>query len=532
MNLLPKNYIEIIGKLKLQIKQSRIKAALKANQVVLELYWEIGLTIFQMQKEEGWGTKVIERISTDLKADFPDFKGLSVRNLKYMVLFAKTFPEFGQQAAALLKNDEIQELKFGQQLAAQLPWGHIQVLLDKNFESKKLNFYAQKCVDNGWSRNILAEQINTDLYRRQGNAITNFTQTLPSEISELAKETLKNPYLFDFLSLGEEAKERDLETALTKHLKQFMLELGRGFAYVGRQKNLVVEGDDFFLDLLFFNYNLNCFVVFELKVGDFKPEFAGKLNFYVNTVNEQLKSNMHKHTIGVLLCKTPNETVVKYSLQGIESPIGVAEYQLSEALPRQLKGELPSIEELENEIDKSYEELKSPQQNKLSLLKKKLNGIINKPLEQEFTMEAWISIFDNSLIPLFKTILIQLEDYRDLFLNQDYFWNGNNNITDIDKVKDAWKDEKFIRGRVLYFQYNFRAFKPSGTDAWDDLVQLSVHLEPYRYSFSTIGSIDPIYKKLYTEQLSSEDIEMITEKMCEYLNNRIEKYIESKENNP
>lgn len=532
MNQLPTNYINTIAKLKAQIKQSRIKAALRANEVLLDLYWEIGQTILLMQQQEGWGAKVIDKIAVDLKTDFPDFKGLSVRNLKYMVAFAKAFPLFGQQLAAQTQSTDNQSYKIGQQAAAQLPWGHIQVLLDKVTDSERLFFYAQKCVENGWSRNILMEQIRSDLFGRQGAAITNFSQTLPDSISDLAQQTLKNPYLFDFLSLGEQAKERDLENALINHLKQFMLELGRGFAYVGRQKNLIVEGDDFFLDLLFYNYHLHCFVVFELKVGDFKPEFAGKLNFYVNTINEQLKGKNDKPTIGVLLCKTPNETVVKYSLQGIDSPIGVAEYQLSEALPKQLKGELPSIEELESEIDKSYEELKSPQQTRLEELKQKLSSMGRKPIERPFTIDAWTSIFDNSIIPLFKQVIAELEPYGELYLHKDYFWSGNNNITQLEKVADKWKTEAYVKNNSVYFRYNFWALKQSGTDAWNDAVDIEFFLDTYWYGISINGQRDKIMlKKLYTEELTQAEIEMLVAKVCESVSSRIEQYIIWKESN-
>ncbi|MEQ8423891.1 MAG: PDDEXK nuclease domain-containing protein, partial [Cyclobacteriaceae bacterium] len=375
MSSLPSNYQQIINSLKEKIRRARFKASLAVNKELVATYWEIGCVILEQQKKEGWGAKVIDRLSSDLRAEFPEFKGLSVRNFKYMRAFAEAYPEFGmgqQPAAQMQTGHNNPSITIVQQLAAQLPWGHHQILLDKVKEPSQRLFYIQHCAENGWSRNILAEQIASNLYERQGNAITNFKDTLPDLQSDLAQQTLKNPYVFDFLGLGEEVKERELENALIQHLKSFMLELGKGFAYVGRQKNLVVEGDDFFLDLLFYNYLLRCFVVFELKVGEFKPEFAGKLNFYVNTINDQLKGKDDQPTVGVLLCKTPNETVVRFSLQGIESPIGVADYQLAQALPQQLKTEMPTVEELEAEIDKEYEELKNPTEKKWEELKQKL----------------------------------------------------------------------------------------------------------------------------------------------------------------
>ncbi len=256
-------------------------------------------------------------------------------------------------------------------LVAQIPWAHHIVLLNK-IPSKELRvFYIKKTAENGWSKSVLAAQIESQLHLRQGNAITNFEATLPKAQSDLARETLKNPYVFDFLGLSEEMQERELEKSLMLHIKKFLLELGRGFAYVGNQFNLVIEEDDYFLDLLFYNYHLHCFVVFQLKIGKFKPEYAGKLNFYINTVDEQIKSTDHKPTIGVLLCKTPNQTVVKYALKGIKTPIGVADYEFAKALPKNIKSELPSIEELEAALENEARKFQQP-------LHKKIKAVLAK----------------------------------------------------------------------------------------------------------------------------------------------------------
>jgi predicted nuclease of restriction endonuclease-like (RecB) superfamily len=245
-------------------------------------------------------------------------------------------------------------------LLTQLSWYHHITLLDKVKEPAARLFYIEQTVKNGWSRSIMVLQIESQLHLRQGKAITNFDKTLAPPQSDLAKETLKNPYLFDFLSLGAEMQESELEKALLLHIKKFLLELGRGFAYVGNQFNIVVEEDDYFLDLLFYNYHLHCFIVFELKVGKFKPEYAGKLNFYINTVDEQIKGRADKPTIGVLLCKTPNDTMVKYALKGIKTPIGIADYEFAKALPRNLKSELPSIEELEAVLETEAKKFEKP----------------------------------------------------------------------------------------------------------------------------------------------------------------------------
>lgn len=354
-----KQYFNTLNNLKVKIRQARIKAVFTANTQLLIMYWEIGNAILQQQKTLGWGAKIIDRFSIDLRTEFPDMKGLSVRNLKYMRAFAEAYPDFFsfvQPPAAQLES--VHNIPIVQQLAAQLPWGHHQMLLDKVKDYNQRLFYIQKCVENSWSRNILASNIESELIKRQGKAISNFKDILPALDSDLVREAFKNPYVFDFLMFGEEAKEREIERALVQHLKRFMLELGKGFAYVGNQFNIEVKDDDYFLDLLFYNYHLHRFVVFELKVDDFKPEYAGKLNFYINTVDEQIKNIKDDGTIGILLCKTPNELVIRYSLKGIKTPIGVSEYNLKKGLPKVLKTDLPSIEELESEIDNEYKVLK------------------------------------------------------------------------------------------------------------------------------------------------------------------------------
>ncbi len=286
-------------------------------------------------------------------------KGLSLRNLRYMRDFALAYPQFSilQAPLAKLEGDRILQAPL-----AKLSWYHHITLLDKVKDPGTRLFYILKTVQNGWSRNVMVHQIESELHKRQGKAITNFESILPKQQSDLARETLRNPYLFDFLGMGEDIEEKDLENALINHIKKFTLELGRGFAYVGNQYNLVVDGDDYFLDLLFYNYHLHCFVLFELKVGAFKPEYAGKLNFYINTVDGQVKGADDKPTIGVLLCKTPNKTVVKYSLKGMNTPVGVAEYKL---LPKNVKSEMPTIREFERELNKEAKKFHKPVSPKL-----------------------------------------------------------------------------------------------------------------------------------------------------------------------
>ena len=351
---LNKNYGLIITDLKTKIRQAQLRISFTANTQLLQLYWDIGSAILQNENLDGWGSKIVEKLAFDLKLEFPELKGFSARNLRYMRSFVVAYNTelFLQPTVAKLQQSDIENITITQPAVAKLPWTHHTIILDKTKDFTERLFYINKAVQNGWSKTVLAFQINSKLHLRQGNAITNFEETLPKMHSDLAREMLKNPYVFDIMGIGEEMQERELEKALTVNIKKFLLELGRGFAYVGNQFNLVVENDDYFLDLLFYNFHLHCFVVFELKIGEFKPEYAGKLNFYINTVDEQVKSDFDKPTIGVLLCKTPNETVVKYSLKGIKKPIGVADYEFANALPKNLKSELPSIEELEAILNK------------------------------------------------------------------------------------------------------------------------------------------------------------------------------------
>ena len=345
-------YAQVLSDLKSKIQIARQQAAVSVNSQLLSVYWEIGKTILNRQQNEGWGAKVIDRLSADLKMEFKDMQGLSVRNMKYMRAFAESWPSFPfvQAHLAQIQKTVEQDDKFMQAPLAQISWYHHITLLEKLKNPGIREFYILKTIQNGWSRDVMAAQIASKLHLRVGNAITNFESTLPAAHSDLVRQTLKNPYLLDFIDLREDIKERDLERGLLEHLKQFLLELGRGFAYVGNQFNLTVEKDEFFLDLLFFNFHLNCFVVFELKVGDFKPEFAGKLNFYINCIDEQIKSKEHHPTIGVLLCKTPNQTVIKYALKSIGTPIGVADYELRKTLPKEIAKQMPTIEELEQQL--------------------------------------------------------------------------------------------------------------------------------------------------------------------------------------
>lgn len=334
ISALPEGYADWLIQLKVDIAQSRQRAALAVNAELVQLYHRIGAEIRQRQQVNAWGAKVIERLARDLSDAFPDIRGFSSRNLKYMAFFAQHCPNG----------------LFGQQPAAQLPWFHVVTLLTKLASPAEREWYAQQTVLLGWSRSTLEQNIKNRLQQRQGAAVTNFVARLPAAESALAHETLKDPYLFDFLGLGDDAHERDIEDGLIRHITRFLLELGAGFAFVGRQFRLDVGGDEFFIDLLFYHTRLKCYVVVELKATAFKPEHAGQLNFYLAAVDAQIKAEDDKPTIGLLLCKQQNRLVAEYALSGIEKPIGVAEYQLLRDLPETLGRNLPSIAEIEAEL--------------------------------------------------------------------------------------------------------------------------------------------------------------------------------------
>lgn len=328
------SYAALLKSIKERIQTAQVRAAVAVNQELVLLYWGIGNEILARQQAEGWGTKVIDQLASDLRSSFPEMKGLSPRNLKYMRALAEAWPEEAIVQAPL----------------AQLTWFHNLTLLEKLKGRDERLWYARAAIEHGWSRNVLVIQIEAGLHQRQGKAITNFTKALPAPQSDLAQQLLKDPYNFDFLTLSKDADEREVETGLVAHIQKFLLELGTGFAFVGRQYPLEIAGDDYRLDLLFYHLKLRCFVVIDLKSGPFKPEYAGKMNFYLAAVDDMLKHASDNPTIGLILCKSKKELVVEYALRNTATPMGIAEFKHLEKLPAELKGSLPTIEEIEAEL--------------------------------------------------------------------------------------------------------------------------------------------------------------------------------------
>lgn len=331
----PKSYTKLLEQIKKDILQTQLRAALSVTKELIMLYWRIGKTLSEKTREEGWGAKPLERLSRDLKNEFPDIQGFSLRNLKYMRQFADSFSNPNWAAAA-----------------AQIPWGHNMLLLDKVEDPTQRLWYIQQTIEGGWSRSILESWIESDLYRRKGRAITNFKQTLPPIQSDMAEQALKDPYNLQFMTLESAYREKELEQGLVDHLQKFLVELGEGFAFMGRQYPIEVEGEDHWIDLLFYHVKLRCYIVIELKATAFDPRDAGQMNFYLSAVDDLLRHPEDQPTIGILLCKTKSKVKVEYALRRCSSPIGVSSYEprIIKSLPKNLQSKLPTVEEIEAEL--------------------------------------------------------------------------------------------------------------------------------------------------------------------------------------
>lgn len=338
MKVQPLQYNKWFETIKLKIKSAQLKAAITVNTQLMELYWDLAKDIVNKQKEANWGDSVLEQLATDLKLSFPDIHGFSRRNLyaiRQWHLFYSAVSEFVPQPVA------------------QIPWGHNRLIISKVKNTKEALFYANATIENGWSREQLEINIKNKYFQSKGKAVTNFKTTLPKIQSQLAAETLKNPYNFDFLGLQDDALEKEIENAMVQHITRFLLELGKGFAFVGQQYSIVVSNNEYFIDLLFYHLHLRCYVVIELKSGKFKPEYAGKLNFYLSAIDSQIKHQQDNPSIGLILCKHKDKVEAEYSLRDIQKPIGISEYKLTHALPKKFQTQLPTVEQLENQLNKS-----------------------------------------------------------------------------------------------------------------------------------------------------------------------------------
>lgn len=335
-----KEYIQWIKELKIKIKAARTKAVLSINSQLIKLYWELGKEIFEKQKVSSWGSNFIERTASELNREFPEMKGFSRRNLYAIVQWYKFYSS---------------HYEFVPQPVAQIPWGHNRLIISKIHNIEEALFYASETVKTGWERGVLEIQIENKLYQKAGKSVHNFNNTLPIERSQIVSQTFKDPYNFDFLGLHDESVERDIEYRLTHNITEFLIELGKGFAFVGRQFKIEIGSNEYFIDMLFYHLELRCFIVVELKAGKFKPEYAGKLNFYLSAVDSQLKKAEDNPSIGILLCRKKNKIEAEYALRDINKPIGISEFKLTDIIPEDIKASLPSIEEIENEVNERTE---------------------------------------------------------------------------------------------------------------------------------------------------------------------------------
>lgn len=544
---LDKDYGLILHDLKEKIRQARLRASVVVNAQLLQVYWEIGQVILEQQKKLGWGAKIIDRLAADLKVEFEDMKGLSVRNLKYMRAFAEAYPQFGQGSAIQIQSPENQNTAIVQAQPAQmenqsldeivrvplaqLTWYHHTTLLDKVKDPEIRQFYIQKTVEGGWTRDMLVNQIESGLHKRQGALTHNFQQTLPDYQSELTQQLFKDPYNLDFIMLGLAAKERDLENAIINHITKVLIELGDGFAFMGRQYRLEAGGQEYFLDLLFYHTKLRRHVVIDLKIGDFLPEYAGKMNFYLGVTDDKLKGPQDEASIGLILCKTKNKIIAEYALRDTSKPIGIAEYRINERLPEHIKGELPSIEEIEEKLDQEIQENLSEIEKRLRAVKEKVKSMQAEELQTPATYELLQNIFNQSLKPLFVQIIQKLSnDFKEEYLTHRVSWHLKQNLVyGIDDVEEFWKKEENLKSVTeITFEYAMFGLKKAGTENYNEHISLKFWMDTYWYGFSLVNHENGqlFLKKLYHQQLTKEEMQSVIDLIITKVLDRIEWAIE------
>lgn len=556
-------YGELLNKLKEKIKTAQQKAMLAVNNELLSVYWEIGNAILDQQHQEGWGAKVIDRLAADLSAEFPEIKGFSLRNIKYMRAFAEAYPHFLHHVAntelpenkpnefmqaplaqinnpanstivhdalAQLKTTEKDNLTFLQVPLAKISWYHHITLLDKVKDSATRYFYIQKTVDNGWSRNTLVHQIESGLHKTQGALVNNFSNTMPAYQSELTTQMFKDPYNFDFIMLGEQAKERDLENALMTHVTKVLLELGAGFAFMGRQKRFEAGGREFFIDLLFYHTKLRRHIIIELKIGEFEPEYVSKMNLYLGLADDQLKGEYDEPAIGLILCKTNNKIVAEYSLRDTSKPIGIAEYKIAERLPDNIKGELPSIEEIEQRVDEEIKEAQSPIDERLQALKNKIKNLKTDEIQTPATFELLSKLYQTGLRVLFMELMHTLKVFDEYFYSISFHWDcSTKNFNALEDVDEFWKMEENLQ-QIFEFKFQMRldGFRKAGTERCGTTRALIFRIDTYFYSFSFVNynNQQPFLKKLYHQPLTVDDRQQITGVIMSEVMDDIERFLE------
>ena len=554
---LDKDYGLILQDLKEKIRQARLRASVVVNAQLLQVYWEIGQVILEQQKRLGWGKKVIKQLSVDLKTEFPDMKGFSERNLVYMQTFAAAYPQFtivqpvaaqitqGKPAQLEKSDNQISTITQGSPAQmenqsldeivrvplAQLTWYHHTTLLDKVKDPEIRQFYIQKTVEGGWTRDMLVNQIESGLHKRQGALTHNFQQTLPDYQSELTQQLFKDPYNLDFIMLGLAAKERDLENAIISHITKVLIELGDGFAFMGRQYRLEAGGQDYLLDLLFYHTKLRRHVVIDLKIGDFMPEYAGKMNFYLGIVDDKLKGLKDENAIGLILCKTKNKIIAEYALRDTSKPIGIAEYRINERLPEDIKGELPSIEEIEEKLDQEIQENLTELERRLRAVKEKVKSMQAEELQTPATYQLLQDIFKQSLKPLYIQIIQKLSnEFKEEYLTHRASWYLKDAVVHgIEDVEVFWNKEDNLRSVTeISFEYAMFGLRKAGTENYNEHLSLKFIMDTYWYGFELVShnNQQPFLKKLYHQQLTKEEMQRVLELMVSKVLDRIEWAIE------
>ncbi len=523
-------YGELLHKLKEKIKSARQRAMLAVNNELLSVYWEIGNAIAEQEKQTGWGGKVVDKLAADLKAEFSDMKGLSPRNLRYMRDFALAYPAFLQQTAIKTELTENKELAILQVPLAKLSWYHHITLLDKVKDTATRYFYIQKTVDNGWSRNTLVHQIESGMHKIQGALINNFNNTMPAYQSELTAQVFKDPYNFDFIMLGEQAKERDLENALMTHVTKVLLELGAGFAFMGRQKRFDAGGKEFFVDLLFYHTKLRRHIIIELKIGEFEPEYVSKMNLYLGLVDDHLKGEHDEPAIGLILCKTNNKIVAEYALRDTTKPIGIAEYKIAERLPDHIKGELPSIEEIEQRLDEEIKEAQSLVNERLQAIKNRIKNIKTDEIQTPATFAILSQLYQKGLRDLYTELMDKVKDFDEVFYSKSFHWFcPNKNFNTIEQVDEFWKAEENLKQIFeLQFQIRLDGFKKAGTEHCNSSHVLTFRMDTYHYNFTLVNynNQQPFLKKLYHQPLTLTDRQQIGDIIMTAAMDDIERFLE------
>ena len=510
------DYVLWLTEIKEKIKEKQVRAALQVNTELLGLYWELGNAITEKQTKSKWGDKIINQLSKDLLREFPEMKGFSQTNLKYIRKWFQ-FYAIGQQAV-----DQLQipaSTVIGQQAVDQpkgrfeplnaIPWGHHIQIITKCGSVEEATFYLQQTANNNWSRNVLIHQIESDLYKRQGKLQHNFGSTLPAAHGDLARELFKDPYKFDLLQLTAKAHERDLENALVEHVITFLTEMGKGFSLVGRQVHFEKGGQDYYIDLLLYHLKLHCYVVLELKIGEFKPEYAGKLNFYLSAVDDDFRTPEDKQSIGLILCKSKNKVTVEYALRDVNKPMGVAEYQLTKAIPKELKGELPSIESLERELEREIEIPKRPLDDKLSKLKDMIGKINREPLQKQLGKEDIILLFDTVLPEIITRLKEDLKEAIIEFKSTSITRSINdrfdrNTLTDLE---DALSKENVYR---IGLNIQFNGFIKGGTRSFNIWNNPKIELLQSVYHIK-LNDDKVLFEKLYHQKWDDRDYTEVVE---------------------